>query len=589
MSPSLRAAILSTTLLAVPFAEARAQSCIDAGTFPGADMGAKINAAAATIAADGCIAIPPGTHSGIATPVNLGTKRITLRGAGQAATRLLFTPAIGAPAISISQGGQPLQDVHRFELADFTIVNGSTTQDTISVAGVQGSPALVHNVAIHGGRHALAISNCNSNGFRDLTIYDPYFDGIYNDVTITGDNYFSNVTIISLTRLARAGVHMEATLNAGAGGGPYLSNVKVYGSFEYGFLLENSSGFRNDIYAFLTTSVADSDYTQGAMVFRNVRNVRITQSWAVNHNSGSGSAAWKFDNSGVAELSDSIAYSAGQGDVALVNGSSDIGISDSTLSGPVRHFYLDATTPPTRIHYDNLQLLSGTSALSNSASLLEQATALQSGVQSSGGFITGGLQLQSNSGRAHLLVEEKGTPAAARELAELRNNGGSVLILEDTTVPQRWAIGTQGNNLVIDNQANGAGPEFTFGPTGNFSAIGTKSFVHADPAAEGRFLRYVALEGPEVGVFTRGSARTEGGVAHVKLPGYFGRVVEPGTLTVQLTATGTAVSLFVVSKNESELVVRTATGEEAAFDYLVHGVRKSYRDFQVEGRDPADE
>ena len=55
--------------------------------------------------------------------------------------------------------------------------------------GRQGAPALVHNVAIHGGRRGIVVSNCNGSGFRDLTIYDPYTDGVYNDVTITGDKY----------------------------------------------------------------------------------------------------------------------------------------------------------------------------------------------------------------------------------------------------------------------------------------------------------------------------------------------------------------------------------------------------------------
>src|SRR6185436_14054360 len=159
LSVPFLATIVTTVSLAAA-SPAAAQSCLDAGTFMGADMGAKINAAVASITADGCIAIPPGTHSGITTAVNLGTKRITLRGAGQAATKLIFTSAITAPAISLSQGGQSIQDVHRFELTDFTIVNESTMQDTLSVAGVQGAPALVHNVAIHGGRRGIVVSNC---------------------------------------------------------------------------------------------------------------------------------------------------------------------------------------------------------------------------------------------------------------------------------------------------------------------------------------------------------------------------------------------------------------------------------------------
>ena len=70
-----------------------------------------------------------------------------------------------------------------------------------------------------------------------------------------------------------------------------------------------------------------------------------------------------------------------------------------------------------------------------------------------------------------LLVESTGPPAA-RELFELRNNGGATFIFEDTTVPERWGFGIFGNTFLIDNQASG-GLEYTFGATGNLVIAGT--------------------------------------------------------------------------------------------------------------------
>jgi len=72
--------------------------------------------------------------------------------------------------------------------------------------------------------------------------------------------------------------------------------------------------------------------------------------------------------------------------------------------------------------------------------------------------------------RNKILVENVGSQGA-REMLEIRNNGGPVFILEDTSVPQRWAMGTGGANLVLDEQAH-AGTEYTFTNTGNLTIAG---------------------------------------------------------------------------------------------------------------------
>jgi hypothetical protein len=71
-----------------------------------------------------------------------------------------------------------------------------------------------------------------------------------------------------------------------------------------------------------------------------------------------------------------------------------------------------------------------------------------------------------------MLVQESSATTSAREMLEIRNNGGSVLIFEDTSVPQRWANGTQGANFVMDGQAH-AGTEFSLTNTGNLTISGT--------------------------------------------------------------------------------------------------------------------
>ena len=56
-------------------------------------------------------------------------------------------------------------------------------------------------------------------------------------------------------------------------------------------------------------------------------------------------------------------------------------------------------------------------------------------------------------------------------MLEIRNNGGSVLIFEDTSVAQRWANGSQGANFVMDEQAH-TGSEFVLTNTGNLTISG---------------------------------------------------------------------------------------------------------------------
>lgn len=63
-----------------------------------------------------------------------------------------------------------------------------------------------------------------------------------------------------------------------------------------------------------------------------------------------------------------------------------------------------------------------------------------------------------------------------------------------------------------------------------------KSFILPHPVKPEKHLVHVAIEGPEVSVFYRGSARLEGGRAVVQLPDYFESLTQQEGRTVQLTA-----------------------------------------------------
>jgi len=82
------------------------------------------------------------------------------------------------------------------------------------------------------------------------------------------------------------------------------------------------------------------------------------------------------------------------------------------------------------------------------------------------------LSSASGSTDGKVLIQNSSGTTTGRELAELRNNGGAILILKDTSQTERWSFGTTAATFVIDNQAN-TGVEFIFGTTGNLNIAGT--------------------------------------------------------------------------------------------------------------------
>ncbi len=119
----------------------------------------------------------------------------------------------------------------------------------------------------------------------------------------------------------------------------------------------------------------------------------------------------------------------------------------------------------------------------------------------------------------------------------------------------------------------------TYKITGN----GSMNFVQNHPEDAGKVISYAAPEGDEVGVYTRGTARLVDGEARVALGETFRWVANPDLgLTVHLTPVGAWSDLYVAEKSTTALVVRSAGGaRDAAFDYLVHGLRIGFEEASV--------
>lgn len=115
---------------------------------------------------------------------------------------------------------------------------------------------------------------------------------------------------------------------------------------------------------------------------------------------------------------------------------------------------------------------------------------------------------------------------------------------------------------------------------GSFAAA-SKSFLIPHPTKEGWKLRYGSLEGPENGVYVRG--KLKGGNV-IELPGYWTKLVDPDSITVQLTPIGKHQKLYVEDIRDNKVYIANDglfAGEINCF-YYVQGERVDIEKLVVE-------
>ena len=124
------------------------------------------------------------------------------------------------------------------------------------------------------------------------------------------------------------------------------------------------------------------------------------------------------------------------------------------------------------------------------------------------------------------------------------------------------------------NVYGGSGHFINLDVDGAFTAV-TKSFLIDHPSKEGMKLQYASLEGPENGVYVRGTTKD----TFITLPNYWRDLVHNSSITVTLTSVGSFQPLFVESKSNREIIVGGVCGY---YDYVVYGERKDVAKLEVE-------
>ena len=94
-------------------------------------------------------------------------------------------------------------------------------------------------------------------------------------------------------------------------------------------------------------------------------------------------------------------------------------------------------------------------------------------------------------------------------------------------------------------------PAYALEVNGSFAAT-TKSFVIDHPTRPGMRLRYGSLEGPENGVYVRGKLT---GTDTIELPDYWTKLVDPNSITVDITPLGKHQKLFVKEIADNKVVI----------------------------------
>ena len=157
-------------------------------------------------------------------------------------------------------------------------------------------------------------------------------------------------------------------------------------------------------------------------------------------------------------------------------------------------------------------------------------------------WFIGGAATGSNAGYMEISVGDDGSSAGSYENIYVRQYLGTPL-----TGSIRRTL------TLLDNNGNTSVPNNM--TVGGLLTATTKSFTIDHPTKEGHKLRYGSLEGPENGIYVRGRL-TDNNV--IILPEYWTELVDPESITVQLTAIGSDQKLYVKDIIDNHVIIENS-------------------------------
>jgi hypothetical protein len=114
-----------------------------------------------------------------------------------------------------------------------------------------------------------------------------------------------------------------------------------------------------------------------------------------------------------------------------------------------------------------------------------------------------------------------------------------------------------------------------------------KPFDISHPSKEGQRLRYVSLEGPEIGVYFRGKLTNEN---IINLPDYWKDLIHSESISVNLTPYSEYQELYIESIDEHQIIIKNKECASINCYYTVYAERKDMEKLIVEyeGSSPKD-
>ncbi|RMG43382.1 MAG: hypothetical protein D6718_12390, partial [Acidobacteria bacterium] len=219
------------------------------------------------------------------------------------------------------------------------------------------------------------------------------------------------------------------------------------------------------------------------------------------------------------------------------------------------------------------------------------------GISASGSYTGGYFRDSDNSGYAYVAYGDDGIRAyggsAGGFFQNTADSNSYVRLAQNDKAAELHSsgvlvtIGSQGNG--IEAYATGTAGHFEDTGTGTYARVGdytyslygngSKHFVQNHPYDPSLKVLYACLEGDEVATYTRGRGRLQNGRAVISLDETFALVTNPDIgLTAHVTPRGSAEPLAVESVTTEQLVVVGEPGSDAAFDYVVYGLRIGFEE-----------